>query len=67
MIGDGIMIKVPSRDGFYREIIRITTELKDNKEEMHLELDQYLCETLEALGFSKGIRVYRSVEKNYYN
>lgn len=40
-------------------------ETYESLEDCHAEMDLLMCETLEALGYIEGIRLFRSKPKGY--
>ena len=56
---------VPTPKEFNQHIKAIAEEWSFDKEMQHFLLDDYLCETLESLGYSKGIKNYRKIPKWY--
>lgn len=54
---------IPSQ--FQQKLIEIQQTDRSNPDNRHIRMDEYLCKTLESLGYSDGIRVYRSTIKNY--
>lgn len=56
---------VPTPYEFEEQIKRIIKEYEDDLEGKHVELDLYICTVLESLGYSDGVRLFRSTEKWY--
>lgn len=56
---------VPTPEEFEAHIKHIIEQYEYNFEDKHVELDLYLCTVLESLGYSDGVRLFRSTQKWY--
>ena len=58
---------IPTPEEFAAHLTDIKTAHQDVKdlENIHLEMDEYICRTLELLGYRDGIRIFRSTQKYY--
>ena len=57
--------KCPTPYEFEQKIKEIIAEYEDDIEDCHAELDLYICETMERLGYADGIRLFRTTPKWY--
>jgi len=57
--------KYPTPYEFEYRIQEIINEYGDDTENCHAELDLYICETMEKLGYADGIRLFRKTPKWY--
>lgn len=55
----------PDPNEFAMEIKKIIEDLPDDQEERHINLDLYICEVMEKLGYKEGIRLFRTTPKGY--
>ena len=50
---------------FKQTMADICKEYENSQEDRHAEMDLYICETLEALGYGEGIAIFRGSPKWY--
>lgn len=55
----------PTPDEFMEHTKEIVEMYKDDIERCHIELDSYVSEVMESLGYKEGIRIFRTVPKWY--
>lgn len=55
----------PSPAEFKQKIANICKKYKNDQEDRHAEMDLYICETMEALGYGEGIAIFRGSPKWY--
>ena len=55
----------PTPKEFAKHASKIINETGGDTEVTHAELDDYLCQTLNELGYGAGVRLFQSVEKWY--
>ena len=62
------LAKPPSPEEFeehMKDIKRIFFEKQENQEDCHIEMDSYILEVLETLGYKDGVRIFRTTPKWY--
>lgn len=62
------LVKPPTPDEFSKKMKEIKDEfynMKGDQEECHEEMDDYICQALESLGYHDGIRIFRTTPKWY--
>lgn len=55
---------VPTPAEFERHLREIL-DRTDSEEDRHIDMDEYICKTLESLGYTDGVRVFRTTPKWY--
>ena len=59
------MKTAPTPQEFEEEMAHLKDLHGGEMEATHLDMDEYICKTLEALGYNKGIAIFRSTPKWY--
>ncbi len=61
------MKEAPTPNEFKEKMKELSDGIKIGMdlEEPHKDMDEYLCQTLEALGYSEGIKLFRTTPKWY--
>ena len=61
------MKEAPTPNEFKEYLKELSNDvtMSDNLEIAHINMDEYLCQTLEALGYSEGIKIFRTTPKWY--
>lgn len=62
------LIKPPSPEEFethMRDIKRTFFDKEGNEEDCHMEMDSYILEVMESLGYKAGVHVFRTTPKWY--
>ncbi len=54
-----------SPEEFYQKMLKIKEDKEYDKEGVHREMDDLVCEVLESLGYEKGINVFNDTDKWY--
>ena len=57
--------KNPPTPTEFKYKIKEIIDNKDGTETTHIELDLYICEVMESLGYTEGIRLFRGIPKWY--
>lgn len=57
--------KPPTPFEFEQRIKKIIEQYPEDLEYRHEDLDLYICETMESLGYEDGIRLFRGTPKWY--
>ena len=55
----------PTPDEFEQQMQHINAVFSGDAEMKHIAADAYLCETLERLGYSEGIKVFYDMQRWY--
>ena len=55
----------PTPDEFVEHTKEIFETYKYDTERCHMELDEYISEVMELLGYKEGIRIFRTAPKWY--
>lgn len=50
---------------FYNEMKIISKAYKDDKEAVHMYMDDFMCDLLRELGYEKGVEVFENTPKWY--
>ena len=61
------MKKAPTPEEFANHLKKLSTQfsLDGDYETTHVLMDEYLCQTLSKLGYSEGIKIFRTTPKWY--
>ena len=62
------LVKPPTPVEFEQRLLDIRYRLYENeidKEDCHLDMDDYILKTLDSLGYEAGVKVFRSTPKWY--
>lgn len=54
-----------TKEEFHEEMIRIDETYGGDPESCHAKADDLMCEALERLGFSGGVKVFKTMHKWY--
>ena len=49
----------------FAEKMRQIAEKRDDEEVCHVEMDDYICEILKALGYEEGVEIFEDTPKWY--
>lgn len=62
------MKTAPTPEEFYNQLKRIKADTLDEEDDLefcHVKMDSYILETLESLGYKKGVNLFRTTPKWY--
>ena len=57
--------KNPPTPTEFKHKIREIIDNENGTESVHIEMDLYICEVMESLGYTEGIRLFRGTPKWY--
>ena len=61
-------MEIIKEEEFYEAMKKISNELHDiyyDKERIHIEMDNLMCELLTTLGYGRAIEIFKSTPKWY--
>ncbi len=50
---------------FYEEMLQLKNDFEEDEEEVHMHMDNLMCELLSTLGYGDGIDVFNKTYKWY--
>ena len=54
-----------SPDDFARLMTELVENYQDDEEALHMEMDELMMLTLEALGYEEGVKIFNNTDKLY--
>ena len=59
------LVKPPTPEEFKNELINIRDHTHGDEEDIHINMDDYILDTLSSLGYQDGVRIFRTTPKWY--
>ena len=56
---------IPSPSEFENRMKELASHQSDDREFMHQDMDDLMCDILEAIGYQKGVEIFRQTPKWY--
>lgn len=54
-----------SPEEFYEKMLQLKKDFGNGEEEVHIKMDDLLCETLSTLGYDDGVKIFKETSKWY--
>lgn len=64
-VREDLNMESTSPEEFYQKMLKIKEDYEYDKEKLHGEMDDLMCEVLKSLGYGKGIGIFEDTDKWY--